>query len=37
MLLKGCDVETGARLIARAGGRLRSALAAIGERDSHAA
>jgi N-acetylmuramic acid 6-phosphate etherase len=37
MLLNGCDAEKGARLIDRAGGRLRSALAAIGERDSHAA
>jgi N-acetylmuramic acid 6-phosphate etherase len=37
MLLKGCDVEKGVRLIDRAGGRLRSALAAIRERDSHAA
>jgi N-acetylmuramic acid 6-phosphate etherase len=37
MLLNGCDAEKGARLIDRAGGRLRTALAAIGARDSHAA
>lgn len=37
MLLNGCDVEKGARLIDRAGGRLRKALAAMRERDSHAA
>ena len=37
MLLNGCDVEKGVRLIDRAGGRLRSALAAIPNRDSHAA
>ena len=37
MLLNGCDVERGVRLIDRAGGRLRSALAAVRERDSHAA
>jgi len=37
MLLNGCDVEKGVRLIDRAGGRLRSALEAAGKRDSHAA
>ena len=37
MLLNGCDVEKGVRLIDRAGGRLRSALAAARGRGSHAA
>ena len=37
MLLNGCDAERGARLLDRADGRLRRALAAIGERDTHAA
>jgi N-acetylmuramic acid 6-phosphate etherase len=37
MLLNGCDVEKGVKLIDRAGGRLRSALAAIGTRSTHAA
>lgn len=37
MLLQGCNVEEGARLIDRAGGHLRSALALIGQRDTDAA
>jgi N-acetylmuramic acid 6-phosphate etherase len=37
MLLNGCDIENGVRLIDRAGGRLRPALAAVRGRDSHAA
>jgi N-acetylmuramic acid 6-phosphate etherase len=37
MLLNGCNPEEGARLIDRAGGHLRSALALIGRRDSDAA
>ena len=37
MLLNGCDPDKGARLIDRAGGRLRNALAAIGDRDANAA
>jgi N-acetylmuramic acid 6-phosphate etherase len=37
MLLHGCDVEDGSRLIDRAGGRLRSALALIDRRGTDAA
>jgi N-acetylmuramic acid 6-phosphate etherase len=37
MLLRGCKPEEGARLIDRAGGKLRSALALIGRRDTDAA
>jgi N-acetylmuramic acid 6-phosphate etherase len=37
MLLRGCNPEDGARLLDRAGGNLRTALAAIGRRDTDAA
>jgi N-acetylmuramic acid 6-phosphate etherase len=37
MLLRGCKVTEGARLIDRAGGNLRAALAAIGQRGTDAA
>jgi N-acetylmuramic acid 6-phosphate etherase len=37
MLLRGCDPERGARLLERAHGRLRTALALIGRRDTDAA
>jgi N-acetylmuramic acid 6-phosphate etherase len=37
MLLHGCNVDEGARLIDRAGGRLRPALALIGQRETDAA
>jgi N-acetylmuramic acid 6-phosphate etherase len=37
MLLRGCKPEEGARLIDRAGGKLRAALALIGRRDTDAA
>jgi N-acetylmuramic acid 6-phosphate etherase len=37
MLLNGCNVEEGARLIDEAGGQLRAALALIGRRGTHAA
>jgi hypothetical protein len=35
--LHGCDTDEGARLIERAGGRLRSALSLIGGRGTDAA
>jgi len=37
MLLNGCDLETAAALLERAGGRLRKALSLIGQRSSDAA
>jgi N-acetylmuramic acid 6-phosphate etherase len=37
MLLRGCEPEEGVRLIERAGGQLRAALALIGRRDTDAA
>jgi hypothetical protein len=37
MLLRGCDLERGARLLDQADGRLRSALASIVRHDTDAA
>ena len=37
MLLRGCDLERGARLLDQAHGRLRTALALIGRRGTDAA